>query len=274
MDDYQRYFFDLNGYLVVENAMTPEEVAACNEAVDQNRDHIRRRTGEQLLSGGSTALAGAEGRGDIGGMLAWPEPWCQPFRALLSNLTVIKVLLEILGDGFRLDHLYGILMTAGTEGFVLHGGGASNNVTSFYRYRDNTIRCGLTVASWQLTDAKEGDGGFACIPGSHKANLRPPRDVLLLQRDLGLVRQVVAKAGSVIIFTEALTHGTLPWRADHERRSILYKYSPGSIAYSSKYIPTGVEEHLDELSPTQRALLEPPYNPSRPKIAELLENSA
>jgi hypothetical protein len=271
VDEYQRYFFDLNGYLVIENAMTPEEVAACNEAIDQNPERMRRRTGDQLLSGGSTALAGVEGRGDLGGMLAWPQPWCQPFRDLLSHRSVMHVLLEILGEGFRLDHLYGIVMTAGTEGFVLHGGGASNSVTSFYRYRNETIRCGLTVVSWQLTDVDEGDGGFACIPGSHKANLRPPRDVVLLQKDLGVVRQVVAKAGSVIIFTEALTHGTLLWFADHERRSILFKYSPGTIAYSGKYIPTGVEEHLDELTPAQRALLEPPYNPNRPKIAELLD---
>jgi ectoine hydroxylase-related dioxygenase (phytanoyl-CoA dioxygenase family) len=273
VDEYQSYFFDLNGYLVVENAMTPEAVAACNEAIDHNREQIRRRTGEQLLSGGSSVLGGVEGRGDIGGMMAWPQPWCQPFRELLAHPVIMSVLVEILGDGFRLDHLYGIYMTAGTEGFVLHGGGVSNNFSSFYRYRNETIRCGLTVVSWQLTDVNEGDGGFACIPGSHKANLRPPRDVLLLEKDLGIVKQVVAKAGSAIIFTEALTHGTLPWRAGHERRSILYKYSPGMLAYSSKYVPTGVEEHLDELTPLQRALLEPPYNPSRPNIAGLLGDS-
>src|SRR5438552_2664999 len=29
VDEHQRYFFDLNGYLVIENALTPEEVAAC-----------------------------------------------------------------------------------------------------------------------------------------------------------------------------------------------------------------------------------------------------
>ena len=35
MNEDERYFFDLNGYLVVENALTKEELAACNEAIDR-----------------------------------------------------------------------------------------------------------------------------------------------------------------------------------------------------------------------------------------------
>jgi hypothetical protein len=34
---------------------------------------------------------------------------------------------------------------------------------------------GLTVASWQLTDQLEGDGGFAVVPGTHKGNIAPPQ---------------------------------------------------------------------------------------------------
>jgi ectoine hydroxylase-related dioxygenase (phytanoyl-CoA dioxygenase family) len=270
MDENLRYLFDLNGYVVIEDVLSPEEVAACNEAIDQNRERIRIRTGEQLLSGGSTVLRGEQGRGDLGGMLAWPRPWCDPFRRLLAHPVALSFLLEILGEGFRLDHLYGIVMTPGTEGHVLHGGGHSNDITHGYRFHGGQIRCGLTVVSWQLADADEGDGGFACIPGSHKANFPPPPGVALLERDLGCVRQVVAKAGSCVIFSEALTHGTFPWRAAHERRSILYKYSPRSVAYSGRYLPDVLADRLDELTPLQRALLEPPSHPNRPRIGELL----
>ena len=61
---------------------------------------------------------------------------------------------------------YGILMTDGTEGHTMHGGGHIERPGAFYRYRDGKMRCGLTVASWQLTDQMEGDGGFAVVPGS------------------------------------------------------------------------------------------------------------
>ncbi len=104
MDEYEKYFFDLNGYLVIENALTSKELSKLNETIDQNADRINIRSAEQTLAKGSTALVGKHGRGDLGGMLTWPRPWCEPFRALLDHASVVPHLLEILRDGFRLDH--------------------------------------------------------------------------------------------------------------------------------------------------------------------------
>ena len=268
MNDNERFFFDLNGYLVVEDALTPSEVAACNEAIDHERDRIEIHPPELSLSRGSKPLRGMHGRGDLGGMLTWPKPWRQPFRDLLAHPRIVPYLTELLGDGFRLDHLYGIVMTKGAEGHVLHGGAISDNRTNLYQFQNGEMRCGLTVVTWVLTDHGAGDGGFACIPGSHKSNYQIPDDVARLEADIGVVRQVEARAGSAIIFTEALGHGTFPWKADHERRTILYKYSPGPMSYSQRYLPEGVEEALDEFTPEQRAVLEPPYAPGRPMASD------
>ena len=267
MNDEERYFFDLNGYLVVENALSSAEVAACNKAIDRNVDRIRERSGEQSLSGKSRTLKGEQGRGDLGDMLTWSKPWCQPFRDLLAHPGIVPYLNELLREGFRLDHLYGIIMRKGTEGHVLHGGGTTDDLTHFYQFHNGKMRCGLTVVSWILTDCGPGDGGFACIPGSHKSNYPTPRGVALLDRNIGVVRQVEAKAGSAVIFTEALTHGTMPWTAEHQRRSILFKYAPGPLTYSRVHVPEGVESVLDEFTPQQRAVLEPPYRTQRPTLA-------
>ncbi len=267
MDDHEKFLFDLNGYLVLENVLTPDEVAACNRAIDQNPDRVRVRSEEQSLSGKSKALKGKQGRGDIWGMLTWAKPWCQPFRDLLAHPKIVPVLTEILGEGFRLDHLYGIAMEAGSEGHVLHGGGTHSYPIHHYECRNEQIRCGLTVVAWSLTDCGPGDGGFACIPGSHKSNFPTPPDVARLERDLGVVKQVVVRAGSAIIFTEALTHGTMPWRAKHERRSILYKYSPGPLSYAGDHLPEGVAEDMDAFTPEQQAVLEPPHR-IRPRTVE------
>ena len=80
MNEHEKYLFDLNGYIVVENVLTPDEVALCNEAIDHHSESIRERVGELSLSGGSDALEGITGRGDLGGMLGWEKPWCEPFR--------------------------------------------------------------------------------------------------------------------------------------------------------------------------------------------------
>ncbi len=52
------------------------------------------------------------------------------------------------------------------------------------KYRDGVMRNGLCVMTYNLADAHEGAGGFACIPGSHKSNfLREiPGDVRNFER--------------------------------------------------------------------------------------------
>jgi hypothetical protein len=57
------------------------------------------------------------------------------------------------------------------------------------------------------------------------------------------------------VFTEALTHGTLPWQHDEQRRTLLYKYSPGNSAYSNVRWP---DELLASCTERQRLLLQPP----------------
>ena len=51
------------------------------------------------------------------------------------------------------------------------------------------------------------------------------------------VKTLEAKAGSVIIFTEALAHGTAPWKSDNTRRSLLFKYTPSYMAFTRSYAP-------------------------------------
>ena len=66
------------------------------------------------------------------------------------------------------------------------------------------------------------------------------------------------KAGDVVLFAEATTHGTLPWRADHQRRSLLYKYTERANARDVGPCFTPRERHgewTNELTPEQQALL-------------------
>ena len=258
MDVYERYLFDLNGYLVVEDVLTSRELDALNGAIDQNADRIVRK---ESMSEGSTALQGKGVRGDLEGMLTWPKPSCQPFRDLMDHPKIVPYLNELLGERFLLDHLYGIVMSKGAEGLHLHGGGAEDSdfgsTQFFYRFHHGRIRNGLTVVTYVLTDHGPEDGGFMVIPGSHKSNIPLPGDVTSLEKDIGVTRQVTARAGSAIIFTEALSHGTLPWKASHERRAVLYKYTPGTMYMAQSYLGQGVEELLAEFTPEQQAMMNP-----------------
>ena len=270
MNEHEKYFFDVNGYLVVQKILSPDLVAALNEAIDHNQNRVRLREGEQSLSANSPVLKGDHGRGDIMGILNWPKPWCQPFRDLLSHPPALRYMFDLIGDEFRFGNANGISMTEGAEGCVLHGGGTLVHKHT-YRYVNGRMWNNLVGVCYQLADVNPGDGGFVCIPGSHKANFDTPEDVLTMKYDLGCYHHVAMEAGDALIFTEGLTHGTLPWKGKHERRTLLYRYAAGPFVNAKGM--NRLEEYCpfyDELTPLQRAIMEPPYNPGRPNIAALL----
>lgn len=117
--------------------------------------------------------------------------------------------------------------------------------------------------SFALSEVRPGDGGFCCIPGSHKSNFvgSLPRDVSTYRRTPHYVVQPPLAPGDAIIFTEALIHGTLPWTAEHERVALIYKYSPGHSAWMGTYYDPNRYPGLTE---QQRRILAPPSVGERP----------
>jgi len=231
----ERYFFDVNGYVVIDEVLPRDEARRLN-------DVITARHLPQPDSSIASQRFGAE-------FLLW-DPG---FRALLDHRLVLPRLRDLLGDHLRLDHAYGIVMAPGTSGLGLHGGGTPWDASQYYLHRGGRMYNGLTTVTWSLADADAdaGGGGFGCIPGSHKAAEPLPEGV-----PAGWVREIPLPAGSVLIFTEALTHCTLPWTAPHERRAVLFKYAPGHLAWGRHADPP--PKLGRSLSETQRRLFQPP----------------
>ena len=272
MTDYEKYLFDLNGYLVIKNMLGPEEVAAFNEAIDKNRPD-EARTSQPGLNSGSERLAGRHGRGHFDG-LGWPQPWCDPFRQLIARPRALNYMVETIGVDLRYEGMTGLSNTAGSEGQILHGGGVSHTPDLeqgfFHRVEQGHMRNGLMAIAYLLCDVDTGDGGFCCIPGSHKANFFCSWEMRRLEVGAEFVRQVPAKAGDAILFTEALTHGALPWTATHERRLIFVRYGPGLMSFSPT-LPDERRAELAALSPLHEALLKPAAFPERSDFAKLLK---
>ena len=61
-------------------------------------------------------------------------------------------------------------------------------------------------------------------------------------------------------------HGTLAWKAKHERRAFLYKYSPGYSAWGRGYYDTDTLEGVTE---QQKRILLPPFIGGRPPVVEM-----
>jgi hypothetical protein len=175
---------------------------------------------------------------------------------VMAHPRTLNILKTMIGGWLRLDHAYGLQMDTLTveRGDVrpnLHGGPLEDNGEHHYQWYNGKMYNGLTVVMYALKDVNPGDGGFICVPGSHKANMdfKPPVDS-------HIVVNPSLKAGDMLIFTEALVHGSDAWTSPDKRRSLLYKYSPG---HSTWAIP-GQWEELQSLAANdlQRDLLRAP----------------
>ncbi len=258
MTEKQKYLFDSQGYLRIRDFLTPDEVAALNAGIDAHADHMTETEGTYL--GNSATLKGNQQRGVLSGMLQWDRPHCEPFRELLAHPKAIPILDTMLGRGWRLDHSPVLFYAAGgTEGLKLHGPGHNFDGSQYYVYKNGIMRCGMVSFQFQLADINPGDGGFCCIPGSHKANYRCPDEILECDVDEDSVVHVACKAGDLLIFNEATTHGTMPWTARHQRRTLMYRFSPKYLHFAGGYYKPEFPEWVSELTDAQRAVLEPPY---------------
>jgi hypothetical protein len=264
----EKYLFDVNGYMVVPGALEPALLKALNAAVDACSQHVVRE--EYDLAAGAAAFTGARKRDGFLDALSWPDPHGEAFRDLIALPQILGPMLDLLGDGFRLDSVRGTVMAPGTEGFALHGGSGLVDTQCTYEVRDGQLRNGLITVGFALTDVAEGEGGFVCIPGSHKANFPCPEPLARLEQGAAHVRPFALDAGDAVIFTEALIHGTLPWRGDAPRRTVFVRYCPGALCFRTDPRPPGYPSFADKLTALQQALMEPPYFNDRPSIAGLL----
>jgi ectoine hydroxylase-related dioxygenase (phytanoyl-CoA dioxygenase family) len=130
----------------------------------------------------------------------------------------------------------------------------------YYSFRNNEIHNGFVVVTWNLADTGPEHGGFCCIPGSHKGNYKLPHQIAAAPEDSPCVVIPNAPAGSAILFTEALTHGTAAWNGKHQRRSLLYKYCVSHIAWTSRRVTPPADIELTE---RQKILFRDPADPYR-----------
>lgn len=223
--ELQQYLYDLQGYLVIEDVLTKNEVAELNQLIDR-QDLPPPPPSARFGNAGGSAETGP-------GFLAWGKAFCD----LIDHASVMAPLRMQLGDCFRLDRIYGMYMRKGMDNGMLHSDyGASEPFTysergRFYPQPAFQALHGFAVAAWNLSDTGPTYGGLRLIPGSHNSHYRLPRVIRKDQfQDVIVIPE--APAGSLTIFSEALTHGTAAWHADHERRTLLYKYCASQLTWS------------------------------------------
>lgn len=280
MSEAERYLFDLNGYIIIRNVLTPEEVAAANAVIDKHQAEMIERKEDALRNAvkGTKMYGDGTGRKDLGGVLEWGDD-SKIFKSILAHPRLLPLFHGILGKGYRMDHLpFLIAQDKGAEGFALHGGTVDCSTGMYnpelaYTCHNGFIRSALLACSVVLTDHDPGFGGFCVVPGSHKSNFKMPEGMVDGEAHSEYIQQPATKAGDVVLFSEGTVHGALPWTQDTQRRVCLYRFSPATNVYGRSYFTENgkwPEKMYEGLTDAQRAVLEPPYanRLDRPEIGD------
>ena len=158
MNDNEKYMFDLQGYIAVPDAISENHLRTLNTILDE---HIQSECELDMMT------------------FRFQDNlrWGNPYIDLIDNPKLIPYLDMIIGAGeWRVDHVYLDVIRSGKGpiGTRLDGGGVTDKTSMFYRFDDGKMRNGLCVVAYNLAKVGESDGGFGCVPGSHKANFPFP----------------------------------------------------------------------------------------------------
>ncbi len=172
---------------------------------------------------------------------------CQRWINPINGLSIHENLLNVRGKG----------------GYIgIHGGGALPLCYLTFRQEDTgEWMVGQINVIGALEDIGPGDGATTVIPGSHKSALRHPllteqvyRSDDAAGKQIGM-KELHMEAGDVLMFADAMTHGSAGRTNDGYRRITLYRYSPRLLRSRFHYVPS--KALLDSLDEEQRSIIQP-----------------
>ena len=152
MSDYEKFLFDLKGFLVIPSVLTSEEIAVA-------RDHIDTymKMPESLPEYHRSPISG-------------------PTEFLIDHPRVMGILQEVIDpdrERIRLESVFISGRSAEKTGneWRPHVGGTNLHPSFSFRFHNGRIYSAMTRIVWELNEVKKGQGGTCLVPGSHKANL-------------------------------------------------------------------------------------------------------
>lgn len=255
------YTFDLTGFLVVRQALSADEVGACNEVLDRLQ-HLPVGAWDGWVHGHT--YGARDGRNLQQIYEAGPA-----FERLLDHPAYIERVRTFVGGEGTFDYHHGPLfidecfanLRGPGESIPMHSGGREASKRTQFLVKDGRFWCGQINVLIALTDIGPGDGATMVVPGSHKANFPHP-DLeragwghALAMDGVAHAVEVHLRAGDCLLFVDAICHGSSARRNPGQRRIGLYRYGPSWGATRHGYQPS--PELLQRLTPSRRRLVQP-----------------
>lgn len=263
-----KFFFDLNGFLVLKGALDADHLAEINAILD---DYMAMdpplQSGEYVGAVQAHSYTGNEGLN-----LQQIYEGGEPFERLIDHPAWIDKVKTFVGgmDNFDrhhgelfIDENFASIRKAG-EAIGLHSGGHKLTKRCQYRFRNGEFSCGQINILMAFQPVGPGDGATMVVPGSHKANFpHPDFEKYHMRPDKtcsvdgveGAV-EVHLDAGDALLFVDAIMHGSSARvNTEGQRRIAVYRYGPSWGFFRHRVLPT--RGLLERLTPQRRAIVMP-----------------
>jgi ectoine hydroxylase-related dioxygenase (phytanoyl-CoA dioxygenase family) len=216
----QREFYDGNGYLMVEDAVTPGEVQELRriayELIERSREVTESNDVFDLDAGHSRQNPKLT-------RIKLPHKQHPLFWQTAKSQRIVGVLQSLLGPN--------VLLQTSKLNTKAAGGGAAvewHQDWAFYPHtNDSLLACGL-----MLEDVTEANGPLQVVPGTHKGPILShhndgvfcgavdPADPLF---DKSRIVTLTGRAGSMTVHHVRTLHGSAPNRSDRARLMLFYE---------------------------------------------------
>lgn len=237
----QRRCFDLDGFFLVDNALSAMEIEHVGALVDTYADQVRR-----------TRRLPADAPVRVNNIAARHPA----FRALLDHPAILPLVVDVIGTriqlrGSNLDARPPVPVQDRAAGpnpadFALHW--HRDEPQGGWPTVDGVVPFLELKVGYFLTDlTRPGSGSLRIIPGSHRL---PDTDVP--SREPSAV-DVDVPAGTAVVFRTSLMHTVAPNHGDHTRQCLYFAYQHRWLR-PSDYVSVPAQVLADS-SPIQRQLL-------------------
>ena len=259
--DLEKFLFDLNGYIIVEDALSLPEVAELNSIIDtimplepdEWYGYIHGR-GE---SASDIQLQQIYEAGEAFERLIDHPSWFEKLKCFVGG----EGTFDFHHGPLFIDEAFAIVRDSG-KATRMHSGGFDGVKRTQYRFHNGRFQCGQVNMLLALTDMMPGDGATMAIPGSHKSNFPHPQlegKKISAQGssmdDIAGAVEINIRAGSAILFVDALSHGSARRINPGQRRVVIYRYGPSWGNHRYGYEPS--KELLERLTPERRKIVKP-----------------
>ena len=261
--DLDTYLFDLRGYLVLRQAVTPSDLAEINAALDALPVGAK---GQWFGHVHTHSFGGRDGTNFQQIYEGGPA-----FERLIDNPAWIEKVKAFVGGAGTFDDTHGPLfidenfanIRGPGEAIGIHSGGHEGVKRTQFRCHNGRFACGQVNILTALNDIGPGDGATMVVPGSHKANFEHPQlrtntikpgEATSADAVEGAI-EVHLKAGDALLFVDALCHGSAKRINPGQRRIMVYRYGPSWGFFRHPYRPS--RALLERLTPERRRIVWP-----------------